>query len=137
MLLRSGCIGLTLLAGAVASSAAEPVAGAPVSLSDLCVTDGSLEDAGNGRLRVSAPQMRAVLARPPADAAEVGFVYLGATATRKALGSGTQRRERRACCRAGGAAMPRNSGASRRRIRREAVETRKARQQLRPDNRAA
>ncbi len=90
-MLRDGCIGLTLLAGAVGSSAAEPVTGTPAFLSDLCVTDGSLEDAGNGRLRVSAPQMRAVLVLPPADAAELRFVYLGPTATRKALGSGAIR----------------------------------------------
>jgi hypothetical protein len=90
-MLRCGCIGLTLLAGAVGSSGAEPVAGTPALLSELCVTDGSLEDAGNGRLRVNAPQMRAVLARPPADAAQLSFVYLGPTATRKTLGSGTTR----------------------------------------------
>jgi hypothetical protein len=90
-MLRCGCIGLTLLAGAVGSSAAEPSAGTPALLSDLCVTDGSLDDAGNGRLRVNAPQMRAVLVRPPADAAQLSFIYLGPTATRKALGSGATR----------------------------------------------
>jgi hypothetical protein len=90
-MVRRGFIGLTLLAGCVASSAAGPVAGTRTSLSELCVTDGSLEDAGNGRLRVTDPQMRAVLVRPPADAAELGFVYLGPTATRKALGSGALR----------------------------------------------
>jgi hypothetical protein len=90
-MLRYGCIGLTLLAGAVGNSAAEPVTGTSALLSELCVTDGSLEDAGNGRLRVTVPQMRAVLVRPPTDAAQLSFIYLGPTVTRKALGSGTTR----------------------------------------------
>jgi hypothetical protein len=90
-MLRLGCFGLTLLAGAVGNSAAEPVTGTPALLSDLCVTDGSLEDAGQGRLRVNAPQMRAVLVRSPADAAQLSFIYLGPTATRNALGSGNIR----------------------------------------------
>jgi hypothetical protein len=60
---------------------------------DFCVTEGAIDKAPGDRLRVSAPKMRAYVARPTAQSAEVRFTYLGPTSKESALGSGEMRRQ--------------------------------------------
>jgi hypothetical protein len=87
---RVACIGVTLLTGCAGTGAGTPV-DAPASLANLCVTDGRVEDAGNGRMRVSTPKMRAYLNGGTSDAAALRFTYLGPTAALQPLASGTLR----------------------------------------------
>jgi hypothetical protein len=57
----------------------------------LCVTEGQLEIASDGRLSVNVPRMRAYVNRATSDAAELRFTYLGPTETSVPLGSGAVR----------------------------------------------
>lgn len=65
----------------------------PLSLAELCVTEGDLEPSAGESLTVMAPKMRAVVRVPVADAAEMRFTYLGSTAVQSALGSGAVRQQ--------------------------------------------
>ncbi len=59
----------------------------------LCVTEGALEKAGNGRMSVNVPKMRAYVSEGTSQSAEVRFTYLGGTSKESALGSGAIRRQ--------------------------------------------
>jgi hypothetical protein len=74
-----------------ACSPSAPASGTALGKQDLCVTEGHLEDAGDGRLSVNVPKMRAYVNRATTDMAELRFTYLGPTATSTALGSGAVR----------------------------------------------
>jgi hypothetical protein len=65
----------------------------PLSLAELCVTEGDLEPSAGQRFTVTAPKMRAVTRVPAADAAEMRFTYLGSTEVQSALGSGAVRQQ--------------------------------------------
>jgi hypothetical protein len=86
--LRSRAIALCLLAGCSPQHAAS---GSTVQVGDLCVTEGTLETASNGRLSVDGSKMRAYVNRATSDKAELQFTYLGPTAATSTLGSGTVR----------------------------------------------
>jgi hypothetical protein len=63
----------------------------PVAQSELCVTEGSIQQLSNNQLQVSVPAMRAYLNALTPQSEEVQFAYRGATQNVKALGSGTVR----------------------------------------------
>lgn len=65
----------------------------PVSRAQLCITKGAIEDAGDSRLEVKVPEMRAVVAYPTAQVAEAKLTYLGHTSEDKPLASGQVRRQ--------------------------------------------
>lgn len=67
---------------------------APVAHSQLCVTEGSIEQSGaERRWSVSAAKMRAYVNIMTEPVVEARFRYLGATATEVPLGSGALRRQ--------------------------------------------
>lgn len=77
------------------SSPAVPAAPAPsgaLSLSQLCVTEGTLTPQG-GHLFVDVPKCRAVSAVATEPTAELRFTYMGPTAETTELGSGRVRRQ--------------------------------------------
>jgi hypothetical protein len=65
----------------------------PISRSELCVTEGVIEELPGNRLSVAVPKMRAYLnvSTPPQIAAH--FTYLGSTGNEARLGSGELRRQ--------------------------------------------
>ena len=65
----------------------------PVSLSQLCVTEGSIELSSNNRLQVNVPNMRAYLNASTPQREEARFTYSGSTGNEKPLGSGAIRRQ--------------------------------------------
>jgi hypothetical protein len=65
----------------------------PISKSKLCVTKGAVEESQGSRLKVTVPEMRAVVAYPTRPTAEARIHYLGPTATDKPLRSGEIRRQ--------------------------------------------
>ncbi len=83
----------TTMASTPSSTAAVPPApSGALSLSQLCVTEGTLVPQ-DGHLFVDAPKCRAVAALASEQAAELRFTYLGPTAEMTALGSGRVRRQ--------------------------------------------
>jgi hypothetical protein len=64
----------------------------PVTLDQLCVTEGHLTATG-GQLSVTDASMRAIAAASSGQSAEVQFTYLGPTAVTAALGSGEVRQQ--------------------------------------------
>ncbi len=60
---------------------------------NLCITEGAIEKASGGAVRVSVPKMRAYVAEETAPAAELRLTYLGPTSKDSALGSGVMRRQ--------------------------------------------
>jgi hypothetical protein len=66
---------------------------APVGHSQLCVTKGKVEIASGKHLRVSVPEMRAVLNQLTPQHVEAHFTYLGPSKDEKPLGSGELRRQ--------------------------------------------
>ncbi len=65
----------------------------PVSRGDLCVTKGEIETGKGPHLRVSVPEMRAVVRHKTPPSASVAFTYRGPSHETKALGSGAVRRQ--------------------------------------------
>jgi hypothetical protein len=63
-----------------------------VNPASLCVTEGSIEKAGD-RLSVKVPKMRAYVNAWTAQSIEMRFTYLGGTSKESALGSGIVRRQ--------------------------------------------
>lgn len=59
----------------------------------LCVTKGEIGSLPGGRLAIEGPEVRAVALVATAQAAEMRFVYRGASAGTKPLGSGEVRRQ--------------------------------------------
>ena len=70
---------------------AEPLA--QVALPDLCVTNGAIHAAPDGKLQIDTPSSRAVLRFQTDPVAEIGFRYLGPSAESKPLASGELRRQ--------------------------------------------
>jgi len=64
-----------------------------VSRSDLCVTEGTIENAGNDRMSVDVPKMRAYATRASEQSIGLRFRYAGPTRKESALGSGQMRRQ--------------------------------------------
>jgi hypothetical protein len=64
-----------------------------VARSDLCVTEGSIEAAADRRLSVNVPKLRAYVNQPAAEAAEIRFIYLGASSGEARLSSGESRHQ--------------------------------------------
>ena len=64
-----------------------------VARKDLCVTEGSIGAAGDRKLSVSVPKLRAYVNQPSAEAAEIRFTYLGGTSSEARLASGEARRQ--------------------------------------------
>ena len=64
-----------------------------VSLRNLCVTEGVVDQANGDRLSVTVPKMRAYINAWTSQAIEVHFTYLGPTNSESALGSGEMRRQ--------------------------------------------
>jgi hypothetical protein len=65
----------------------------PYSRSELCVTEGAVEQLQGNRFAVSVPKMRAYLNVPTPPIVELQFTYLGATPKDTRLGSGELRRQ--------------------------------------------
>jgi hypothetical protein len=74
------------------STALTPAPAGALSLSQLCVTEGTLTPQGE-HLFVDVPKCRAVAALATEQSAELRFTYLGPTAETTALGSGRVRRQ--------------------------------------------
>ncbi len=65
----------------------------PVSLAQLCVTEGSIEESPNNGLEVTVPAMRAYLNALTPQREEARFTYNGSTGNEKPLGSDEIRRQ--------------------------------------------
>jgi hypothetical protein len=65
----------------------------PYSRSQLCVTEGAVEQLQGNRFGVSVPKMRAYLNVPTPPIVELQFTYLGPTPKDARLGSGELRRQ--------------------------------------------
>ena len=89
-ILRSRAVTLCLVAACGPQHAAS-AGGSTVQVGDLCVTEGTLETANNGRLSVNVSKMRAYVNRATSDMVELQFTYLGPTAATSVLGSGAVR----------------------------------------------
>jgi hypothetical protein len=63
----------------------------PVSLAQLCVTEGSIAPSSNNQMQVSVPAMRAYMAALTPQREEARFTYSGSTPNAKPLGSGAIR----------------------------------------------
>src|SRR5690242_16602480 len=81
------------LVGLIAGNGAAAGDLRPVGLADLCVTNGEVTMAADGRLRVETSSSRAVLRSLTDAAAEIDFRYLGPTTGAKPLASGELRRQ--------------------------------------------
>jgi hypothetical protein len=81
-------LSLCAIEGAAAQSSLKPV-----SLAELCVTEGSIEQSSNNQLQVSVPNMRAYLTAFTPQREEARFTYGGSTGNEKPLGSGEIRRQ--------------------------------------------
>ncbi|HEY1484109.1 MAG TPA: hypothetical protein VGF19_15365, partial [Candidatus Acidoferrum sp.] len=64
-----------------------------ISRSDLCISEGSVEELPGGRLSVRVPKMRAYLNQSTSQDVEARFTYLGSTGNEARLGSGELRRQ--------------------------------------------
>ena len=64
-----------------------------VNPASLCVTEGTIEKAGDHRLAVNVPKMRAYVNAWTGQSIEARFTYLGPTSKEEALGSGAKRRQ--------------------------------------------
>jgi hypothetical protein len=65
----------------------------PVTLRDICVTNGEIRTGPDGRLQINSVSSRAVLRFLSQPAAEIRFTYLGPSAQSKPLASGELRRQ--------------------------------------------
>jgi hypothetical protein len=65
----------------------------PVPRSNLCVTEGAIEELPGARLSVRVPKMRAYLNALTPQLIEAHFTYLGSTGNEARLGSGELRRQ--------------------------------------------
>lgn len=64
-----------------------------VGRDNLCVTEGAIDKAADGRLSINVPKMRAYVNKWTSPAIEAHFSYLGPTAQESRLGSGQVRRQ--------------------------------------------
>ena len=84
---------LTVLALLTCPSANVSGEKAPVTREQLCVTKGAIEAGSGTHLKVSVPEMRAVLLNQTAQFVEARLTYLGPSAGEKRLQSGELRRQ--------------------------------------------
>jgi hypothetical protein len=69
------------------------VQGAPLTLSQLDITEGSFQQGARGELHIAAPKVRAVAAVEAGDAAELRFTYRGPSAVQIPLDDGEDRHQ--------------------------------------------
>jgi hypothetical protein len=82
------------LAALIACGPASPASTLkPVTLDQLCVTEGQVTAAPGGLLAVDDPKMRAIVPASDGQSAQARFTYLGPTASTVALGSGASREQ--------------------------------------------
>ncbi len=92
-------IAAALLAATALSASSSAVRSAPLpaltplTVRDLCVTEGEITPLEAGRLSVDSPKMRATVNHGTRQIIEARFTYLGATAHDAPLGSGAMRRQ--------------------------------------------
>ena len=67
--------------------------GAPLTLAQLDITEGSVQQGAPGRLQISQPKVRAVANVETGDAAELRFTYRGPTTVEVPLDGGEMRRQ--------------------------------------------
>jgi hypothetical protein len=87
---------LALSLGVISFAYSSPAPNAQLSLvsrSDLCITEGSIEEFPGSRLSVRVPKMRAYLNQSTPQDVEARFTYLGSTGNEARLGSGELRRQ--------------------------------------------
>jgi hypothetical protein len=82
---------MVAMAASTAGSAAPALV--PVTVRDLCVTEGEVTPLEAGRLAVDSPKMRATVNHGTRQLIEARFTYLGATLHDVPLGSGQMRRQ--------------------------------------------
>ncbi len=87
------CVGLFPLSFGPAQAQLAAARLSEVARPALCVTEGRLDPVPNRGLSVNVPKMRAYVNQSLADAAEIRFTYLGATASEATLASGQSRRQ--------------------------------------------
>jgi hypothetical protein len=83
-------VGLLTVRSAANTPAANLVS---ISRSELCVTEGAIEELPGGRLTVTVPKMRAYLNASTPLRVDAHFTYLGSTGNEARLGSGELRRQ--------------------------------------------
>jgi hypothetical protein len=83
---------LLLLGGSNLTAGAQPHL-SPVSKSDLCVTEGTVDPLPGQRLAVDVAKMRAYVNAYTPPLAQARFTYLGATPNEAPLASGEMRRQ--------------------------------------------
>jgi hypothetical protein len=85
---------LLLLCGSAALGVdSQSIQAAPVSKTDLCVTEGSIEELPGQRLSVNVPKMWAYVNAYTQPVAETRFTYLGSKGNEAPLASGEMRRQ--------------------------------------------
>jgi hypothetical protein len=82
-----------LLSASTLSAGPQSVQSMPVSRTNLCVTEGTIEELPGRRLSVSVPKMRAYVNAYTQPVAEARFTYLGSTGNEAPLASGEMRRQ--------------------------------------------
>jgi len=92
---RSRFLVLPLLLGmALAARTKPPATGlSAIPRSELCITEGAIEEQSGGRLSISVPKMRAYVNHATPQDLEARFTYLGSTGNEARLGSGELRRQ--------------------------------------------
>lgn len=84
--------GLTLIWLGVALAQSHAGDWLAIDRSNLCVTEGAIQKAGD-RMSVDVPKMRAYVTTSTSQSAEIRFHYAGPTHKESALGSGQMRRQ--------------------------------------------
>jgi hypothetical protein len=90
---KSCILALALMAALNLKAGSQSNGFVPVSKSDLCVTEGSLDSLPGQRLAVNVPKMRAYVNAYTLPVVEARFTYLGATGNETPLASGEMRRQ--------------------------------------------
>jgi hypothetical protein len=90
---KSCILALALMAALNLKAGSQSNGFVPVSKSDLCVTEGSLDSAPGQRLAVNVPKMRAYVNAYTLPVVEARFTYLGSTGNETPLASGEMRRQ--------------------------------------------
>jgi hypothetical protein len=91
-----GVVAAAMMPACSVATRSEPppaVQDAPLTLAQLEVTEGSLQQGAHGELHVGAPKVRAVAAVDAGDAAELRFVYRGPSAVQVPLDNGEDRHQ--------------------------------------------
>ncbi len=91
-----GVVAAAMMPACSVATRSEPppaVQGAPLTLSQLDITEGSVQQGAPGRLQISQPKVRAVANVETGDSAELHFTYRGPTAVQVPLDGGELRRQ--------------------------------------------